>query len=454
MVWRYLPARIPRWAALLVLVSPRLAIADAVEGPTNASAIASLRAELAALERDYESRLAVLEARLAALESTPPKVAPAATGSPATPMASGVIPGREFNPAIGVIFQGQAWHTRRDPEAIPGFPLGGEAGPPPEGLAIGETEIDISANVDDLFTAWLTVPIVVEDGETAIEVEEAWIETLRMPAGLSARFGRFFSGIGYLNGRHSHTWDFVDQPLAYQAFLGNQYLDDGIQLRWIAPTDLYLEVGAELLRGDRYPAAGAANGGAGARTLFAHIGGDVGASHGWRAGLSYLRSESRDRPAADDTLLFTGDSDLVIADFVWKWAPQGNWRAQNLIVQGEYLWRSEEGNYLLPDGREPGIDWSQRGWYVQAAYQPFPQWRFGARVEGLSSGDPGSEFGGTALDPAGGDPERYTVMVDYSHSEFSRLRLQYGRDLSGLTSNDVWGLQYIQSIGAHGAHSF
>ena len=118
---------------------------------------------------------------------------------------------------------------------VPGYPLGGEAGPAPEGLSLAETEISISANVDDKFTAMLTLPIAIEDGEVAVELEEAWVETLAMPGGLSLRMGRFYSDIGYLNDRHFHSWDFADQPLVYQAFLGGQYLDDGLQLHQSPP---------------------------------------------------------------------------------------------------------------------------------------------------------------------------------------------------------------------------
>ena len=63
------------------------------------------------------------------------------------------------------------------------------------------------------------------------------------------RAGRFFSNIGYLNSHHAHTDKFFDRPLAYQAFLGNQYGDDGVQLRWVAPTDLFVELGGEVFRG-------------------------------------------------------------------------------------------------------------------------------------------------------------------------------------------------------------
>ena len=56
---------------------------------------------------------------------------------------------------------------------------------------------------------------------------------------------------------------------------------------------------------------------------------------------------------------------------------------------------------------------------------------------------------------AGYRPKRTTAMVDWSPSEFSRLRLQYARDESqqGLTDKQV-SLQYVMTLGAHGAHRF
>ncbi len=151
--------------------------------------------------------------------------------------------------------------------------------------------------------------------------------------------------------------------LPYQALLGNQYLDDGLQLRWLAPTDLYFELGAEVTRGERYPAGGASNSGVGSYTLHARLGGDMGYSHSWQAGLSYLQADADDRATGheheesdhedeeadheDGPLTFTGQSDLLMAEFVWKWAPNGNWKQRNFVFQAEYMWRNEDGN-LLP----------------------------------------------------------------------------------------------------------
>jgi len=460
--WRqqmHTPALGILWVCLLSTAVPVLAQQE--------SEIDSLRAELAQMRADYESRIADLEKRLDAAErkangqqamstqqATPVDSRQADT--PTYPTASGGS--GSSNPDLGVIFQGQAWSYNNDPDdyQIPGFPLGGEAGPLPEGLALGEVEINISANVDDKFTAWLTAPLVIEDGETAIEIEEAWVETLTMPAGLSLRMGRFYSNIGYLNDKHSHSWDFADQPLVYQAFLGNQYVDDGLQLRWLAPTDLYIELGAEITRGDRYPAGGAGRSGFGSYTFHARTGGDVGFSNSWQAGLSYLQAEADERSSGneDEPLLFTGQSDLVMAEFVWKWAPNGNNKQRNFIFQAEYMWRNEDGSYNLSDRGILPYDTDQQGWYLQAVYQPFPRWRMGIRYDQLSSDYPGDAYYDTPLMPAANDARRYSLMADWSNSEFSRLRFQYTLDQAGYEDDNQWGLQYIFSIGAHGAHSF
>jgi hypothetical protein len=53
------------------------------------------------------------------------------------------------------------------------------------------------------------------------------------------------------------------------------------------------------------------------------------------------------------------------------------------------------------------------------------------------------------------DPTRHSAMVDWSPTEFSRWRLQLASDKSRLGVTDRQALiQYIFSLGAHGAHRF
>ena len=118
------------------------------------------------------------------------------------------------------------------------------------------------------------------------------MQTTALGHGLSLKAGRFFSGVGYLNAQHAHTWDFVDNPLAYQAFLGTQLGDDGLQLRWLAPTEQFIELGLELGRGRGFPGGDNPRNGAGLVALTAHAGGDLGESQSWRAGLSALHTQA------------------------------------------------------------------------------------------------------------------------------------------------------------------
>ena len=205
--------------------------------------------------------------------------------------------GSDYNPAIGIILNGALRAYDKDPDDyyIPGFPQAGESGLGDEGLSIGESELVFTSNVDDWFYARVTAAIEQEDGDFNTSLEEAFIYTLSLPGNTTLRFGRFYSGVGYLNEKHAHNWEFSDQALPYSAFLGIQYGDDGLQFRWLAPTDFFMEFGAEVFRGSNYPAAGDAHNGLGSQSLFAHVGGDVGLGNSWIAGFSWLDTTARDR---------------------------------------------------------------------------------------------------------------------------------------------------------------
>lgn len=367
-----------------------------------------------------------------------------------------------FNPQLSLILQGTAATSKEDPESyrIDGFaPSGGEVGPAPRGFSLAESELVMSASVDPYFRGHLVAALTPED---EVEVEEAYFETLALGRGFTLKGGRFFSGIGYQNEIHPHAWDFQDAPLAYKAFLGGRYADDGAQLRWVAPADLFVELGAEALRGASYPATERNRNGAGAAAVFARFGGDVGASTAWRAGLSFLRARPQARTFEDEDAgavqSFTGTSRLWIADFVLKWAPAGNASITNFKLQGELFRAKESGELGFDDGVAPAsgdFASAQSGWYLQAVYQFMPRWRAGLRYDRLERGTvdtPVTTVGPLATDH---DPSRVTAMLDWSGSEFSRVRLQLAEDKSraGVTDRQFL-VQYVFSLGAHGAHRF
>lgn len=438
-------------ALVLALGFPLAAVAD-----TSAD-INALRQEIESIRGAYEQRLQALEQRLKAAEAQaqPQASTAAAAAPPATANTPGGAGPNAFNPAISLILSGTYGRMSRDPAgySVNGFalPAASDAGPIGRGFSLAESELGLSASIDPWLRGQANIAL---HPDNTLSVEEAYVQTTSLGNGLTLKAGRFFSGIGYLNEQHSHTWDFADNPLAYQLFLGTQFGDDGLQLRWLAPTELFLEAGAEVGRGRGFPGSDSSRNGAGATALFAHAGGDIGESQSWRAGLSLLNAKATDQTLLTSGALgsttsstFSGRTRVAVADFVWKWAPNGNATRTSFKLQGEYLRSKRDGNAV------PGAsDRPQSGGYLQAVYQFMPRWRVGLRTERLDSGN--------VTDPdlmaaAAYRPRKESLMVDFNPSEFSRVRLQLARDRSriGAADNQLL-LQYQMSLGAHGAHGF
>lgn len=460
--------------------------------------LAEIRAEIRQMKDAYEARLQALEQRLqqaqsdaaaakaqlaapavasaAAPATTPPADAVAAApyvGTPAAPAAPSAVgganaPSNLFNPNISMILGGTLQNLKQDTTQyrLQGFaPSGGEVGPGKRGFSLGESELTMAANIDPQFAGQLTFSL---SGDNEVSVEEAFVQTRAMENGLNIKAGRFLSSIGYLNSQHAHTWDFVDAPLAYQAFLGGQYKPDGVQAKWLAPIDQFLEIGVEAGSGSGFPGNDRNKNGAGAVSVFAHIGDDIGDAASYRAGVSYLHTGAEQRAYEDQGLTnsFSGKTNMWIADAIYKWAPNGNPTNTNFKLQGEYFRRKETGtlDYAIDTGEAANGSYrsTQSGWYLQSVYQFMPTWRAGLRYDRLSSGSQrigliDSGVLGWASLPVleAYDPSRTSFMIDYSPSEFSRLRLQLARDKSrpGVTDNQIF-LQYIMSLGTHAAHSF
>ncbi len=403
--------------ALLAALSATPVLAAPQQAPA-ADRIADLEVRLQALEAEVQALRAELAAAGAQAESPEPVIAEeadaadpfealaaepveadlaadtAALAAPAS--AAPASSANAFNPAIMLVLNGSVSDD--------------------DGFSLGESELSFAANIDDKFFGQLTLAVGNEDGEDHVELEEAYIDTTSLPGGLAVRAGRFFSNIGYLNSRHAHTDSFFDRPLAYEAFLGEQYGDDGVQLRWVAPTATFLELGGEVFRGEPGDDGEPRRGGLDARTLFVHAGGSVGIANEWLAGVS---------------MLDTSDGTLYIADATWKWAPHGNFKDAGLTLRGEYLRDPDRGS----------------GAYLESEYRLSRTWDIGYRYDRLW--DFGTAFGSTF------DPDRHSAELTRRNSEFSLLRLQVSRDhpLPGESGNTVT-LQYQTSLGAHGAHKF
>lgn len=491
---------------------PILFAVSAVEAQSGPPTAEELAAQIDALKQDYEKRIAALEAQIAAM-----KAKPAAAGemaAPATRVARRTGD-NSFNPAIGVVLNSMFVDRSDEEVGLPGFILGHESERPAKGFSLGHSEVTASGNIDDKFRGALTLGLGAHGNETEVELEEAYIQTLAgsgLPDGTRIKAGRALWTFGYLNEQHAHADDFSDRPLPYRAFLDGAYNDDGLELSVVLPGDIYKEVGGGLFRGSDMPFGGSESGRE-AWSAYARIGGDVGSNSALRFGAYVLDGESRGRAGAphaheeedehgheeeehaegeedehghhDDHAeffsngSFTGDTRLFAVDFRYTWAPTGNARDSELILQGEYFRRSEDGVYTLEEDHEhcvdPGdtdgsgeIDGAEQahghldchtdheemnetlngdanGWYAQAVYKFLPQWRVGARYSRLS---PPSD---SDLDD---DLSTVSAMLDWTNSEFGRVRFQYNRESFGDIDDNQFIVQYVMSLGAHAAHSF
>jgi hypothetical protein len=412
------------------------------------SALAAPNPEITSLREEFDDIKTSYEKRISGLESKLDKNNPTLSKSNSTRS----IYNNKFNPSIGIILNGQYSNFSSKNSEIAGFAIGEEGERGKEGFSIGESELNFSSNIDDKFFGSLTAAIVNEDGSDIIELEEAFIKTspeFGLPTGFEIKAGRAFWNVGYLNANHAHTDDFADRPLPYRAFLNKGFNDDGAQASYVLPTNFYAEIGGGTFRGDDYPFGG--GDGTGSYSAYTKVGGDIGKNQSWLLGASILSGEAKaGRDTNEGDVTFIGKTDLYAADLRYVFAPTGNAKNQELTLQGEYFYRSENGTY-----KDVAVDDNSSGWYAQGVYKFKPEWRMGLRYSKLSSPETAIGLVGSALDSNNHDPKSYTAMIDWTNSEFSRIRLQYNREeLSKNNQDNQIMLQYVMSFGAHSAHKF
>lgn len=324
------------------------------------------------------------------------------------------------------------------------------------GFTVQNVELSIGGAIDPYFDGQANLIFQINrDGETVVELEEAFLSTRVLPHGLQIKAGQYFTEFGRHNPQHPHTWAFVDQPVVLSRFFGGDGLrSQGAQAAWLTPLPWYSEL-----------TLGAQNAGGETVTSFLF-------SPGEEVGGYTLINRGGSRKAKD--LLWSGrwlngtdlsdtlsanlgfsalvgpnasgtDTDTRIAglDLYMKWRPLVNERGFPFIA-----WQTE---WLTRDYQTPDRTLKDRGGYTQVLWGFQPRWVSGLRLESAH----GKDSDGT--DPLRDRRKRYAANLSYYPTEFSKLRLQYNRDwaehLAGNTADSVW-LQYEFNLGAHSAHKF
>src|SRR5688572_27324513 len=125
-----------------------------------------------------------------------------------------------------------------------GTQLGGHD-PNQRGFTVQGLEASFTGAVDPYFRGQANVLFAVDaEGESFLELEEAFGETVSLPANLQLRAGQYLTEFGRHNPTHPHSWAFVDTPLVNGRFLGGDGLrNPGARLSWLMPTPFYSELG-------------------------------------------------------------------------------------------------------------------------------------------------------------------------------------------------------------------
>ena len=337
-----------------------------------------------------------------------------------------------------------------------------------EGFNLRHVELLLSASADPYFKG-STIVAVDEEGA---ELETAEIETTGLPYGLKLRGGKFYSDFGYLNAQHAHRWDFTDQPLIYKLCLGDHGLNDkGLQATWLAPTPFYLLAGVEAFQGENetiFAYSGEAplpsDEGPRVKVAWLKCGPNLPGNHALQFGAfgasgTHQEAHDGDDDGAGDIWL-SGDNSFWGGDFVYKYNAPLAYGQGDFIFQGEYLCRQKALDVVAHD-LDPTLVGNSRtdnqdGYYIQALYGFLPRWRGGLRWEQVGLINESELPDGTS--ESFGSSYRTGVMVDFSPSEFSRIRLQVneGSYETADGQQDVAEvyLQWMLSLGAHAAHKF
>ncbi|MEO8276164.1 MAG: hypothetical protein ABI639_08080 [Thermoanaerobaculia bacterium] len=498
-----MPRRSPLTAAavaacLSVTLAPSPGAFALPDPPSAAEAsVHQLRSEIDQLRADTEHRIAALEARLAVLQTA---TADGAAGANPTPVPKTVpesVPETASQSvAVAPAAAAPVSETTPTPPPIPilaggggknflnlsvdglfaagsstaddiGALEGGGHDPAQRGFTVQNVEMVLDGAVDPYFRAQANVVFQISpEGESVVELEEAYATTTSLPHGLQLKVGQFFTEFGRLNPSHPHSWDFVDQPLVNGRFFGPDGLRSvGARISWLLPTTFYSEayLTVQNSQGETLTSFRGVPG----ETLFGReiVDRPVAAPNDFlvtpRYAASFDLSDTQTLLVGASAALGpngTGESGktrIYGVDGFWKWKPTNAFQGFPFVkVQGEVMHRDLDAAAFDDAGvLVPGASFSDWGGYLQVNWGYKPGHAVGLRFDSVG-GDTGEP--GNVDEPALSHRFRISPVVTWFPTEFSKLRLQYNFDHGDALAQDehsLW-LQLEFLLGAHAAHKF
>lgn len=449
------------------------------------------RAEIDALKRDLAAAHAVPattpapagngETGAPAPASTTAPLAsnsPAATAAPVTPApwspTQPIRIGGEKN-YLNLSFDALIAAGGSTANDIPQLELGGHD-PNQRGFTVQNLETVFEGKVDPYFRGQANIVLQIDSaGETTIEAEEAYLETMSLPWNLQVKAGQFFEEFGRLNPSHPHSWDFVDQPLVNGRFLGPDGLRSaGARLSWLAPTPFYSELFLAIANSQGETAYSFRNDHEGELfmgrpTIDRSVAGMGDLLFVPRYVTSFNLTDAQTLMAGASAAFGPNSSGEDTAtqiyglDLFWKWKsprqhagfPFVTWQTEAMARRyhaGAYAGDAYAAPPIPALPEETLTDW---GLYSQIVWGFHKGWTTGLRGDYVWPGETGQYEAILGPDPTRAMRWRISPNLTFYPSEFSKIRLQYNydhRDGIGV-DHSIW-MQFEMLLGSHAAHKF
>ena len=346
--------------------------------------------------------------------------------------------------------------------------------PKQRGFTVPNAELSIGGSVDPYFAAQANIVwLISEEGETVIELEDAFIRTQALPYGLELKAGQFFTEFGRINQIHPHAWAWIDQPVINSRLFGGDGMrSQGLRASVSLPTPWLSDVHitAQNARGETMASFFAEGEGLAGREYTSETDtrsfSDLAWTGRWANAVDVcddltLRVGASMAIGPNASGVDTG-SILYGGHVALRWRPAGGSRGFPFVSwETEVIGREAEvDEYVFdlggPDETTYAADTlSDWGLFTQMLVGFHPGWSAGLRYE-LATGS-GDSVGGRESDPLRDDRTRVSPLLAWQPTEFSRLRLQYNYDkadhLTDQDAHSVWlALDII--IGTHSPHVF
>jgi len=353
---------------------------------------------------------------------------------------------RAFNPAISLnsLFYGMG-STEKDPV----FSEGGLK----QGLHYQEISLEMTANVD----IYLKSMIAFSVGEgSGVNLEEAYLTTLRMPIPVLLRGGKMFNTFGRHNLLHTHHMAFSEWPLIHEQVFGPDLNEVSIEASYLIPVSWYMDALAGVLNGNN-PLLFNSSDAKDLAYLF-HLDNlwDFSDEITLRLGGSYLIGR-RGKYYFNDIFTPVGSDTSNITSCVWgldfdlRWRPLQYGRYKSFRIQGEYV-----NTQLKFDGSSSG---PLHGFFIQILRQFNIRYWIQLRYDWFERDKDLAKFFPGPLTPDSDYGEdlngkRLSFAVGYVPTEFSAYRIQYNWIKTNEHTEHQIIVQVNVTIGSHPAHKY